>query len=295
MSERSLVSVIIPVFNSGKYLEDTLNSVADQTHAELEVIIVDDGSSDSSPEVIRKFTERDARFKGIVQGNKGVSAARNTGYRASSGEYLAFLDGDDIWRDSNIEVKLKKLEGSDWGLVHSDAAVVDSEGIPTGEVLTGKEGELLSDLLCWNGTCIPGPSSILIPRTVFEEAGPFDEELSTAADLDLFIRIAASHRVGRVAEVTWEYRIHGENMHKDIQRMERDVLRVFRKAQDSGFLNDKKMRRQAWSTTLRVLGASWIGDGGSWWRGTKYILRSLLVKPSSFGTVLSRSVRKWKS
>ena len=100
-----LVSVIIPAYNAGLYIEETVRSVLAQTHKNLELIIINDGSTDNQDVIINKLLSEDKRIQYITQKNAGVSAARNHGYKLSKGEYLGFLDADDIWSSGNIEKK----------------------------------------------------------------------------------------------------------------------------------------------------------------------------------------------
>jgi glycosyltransferase involved in cell wall biosynthesis len=97
------VSIIIPVYNVELYLEECLDSVVNQTFTDMEIILVDDGSADRSPEIIRSFAEKDKRIKVITQKNSGVSAARNTGLRAASGDYILFIDSDDTILPDSVE------------------------------------------------------------------------------------------------------------------------------------------------------------------------------------------------
>jgi hypothetical protein len=156
----------------------------------------------------------------------------------------------------------------------------------------GKEGELLEDMLVWNGPCVPGPSSVLIKREVIDSIGVFDPDLSTAADMDLFIRIAASYPIGHLNEKTWLYRIHDGNMHVDISIMQRDLITIYKKVDKSGLLVSR-LRRKAYGVMFRILGASWLGDGGSYLKGLWFLLRSILIYPGGIKEVLRRGKRKF--
>lgn len=103
MPNNPLISIIIPVYNSEKYLTKCLNSIMDQTYQNLEIICVNDGSTDTSPEILKNYTERDSRIKIISQKNQGLSSARNTGIKHASGEYLTFVDSDDYIKSKMIE------------------------------------------------------------------------------------------------------------------------------------------------------------------------------------------------
>jgi glycosyltransferase involved in cell wall biosynthesis len=160
---QSLVSVVIPAFNSKKYIAETLQSVSNQSYKNFEVVIVDDGSTDGQSEIIQQHCAADARFRAIFQENTGVSTARNNGFNHTKGKYIAFLDADDVWLPDNLQLKIDKLEAGPYGLVHSNCQVIDHHSNPVaGERMTGNEGMLLREILKWERTQIPGPSSILV-------------------------------------------------------------------------------------------------------------------------------------
>lgn len=275
-----LITVIIPAYKAGNYIKETIQGVLDQTHTNFELIIVDDGSPDDQAEVIIPLAKEDDRIQYIKQKNAGVSSARNHGYRLSKGDYLAFLDADDIWLPNNLEKKLAKFANdSAVGLVHSDMAIMDGNSKLTGEIKSGKEGAILDDLLAWNGTCIPTPSSILVKREVLEKVGGFDLELSNAADQEFFFRVAQNYKIGRVPEVTWWYRVHDNNMHSNIPIMEKDALLAYQRAEENNLFKSRKFRNFCFSNMYLILGASWWGDGKSKAKGLKFAIKALFCHP----------------
>ena len=284
-----LVSVIIPAYKAGQYIEKTVRSVLAQTHQNLELIIVDDGSPDNQATVIGPLVAEDDRARYIKQENGGVSSARNHGYRLSKGDFLAFLDADDIWLPNNLEKKLAKFASDkDFGLVHSDMAIMNGKTELTGETKAGKEGYLLDDLLSWTGTCVPTPSSILVKREVVEKVGGFDLELSNSADQEFFFRVAKHYKIGRVPEVTWWYRIHDNNMHSNIPVMEKDVLLAYQRAEENQLFKSQKFRNRCFSNMYMIMGASWWGDGHNKWKGTQYLLKALWTNPASIKKIMQK-------
>ena len=275
-----LVSVIIPAYNAGLYIEETVRSVLAQTHKNLELIIINDGSTDNQDVIINKLLSEDKRIQYITQKNAGVSAARNHGYKLSKGEYLGFLDADDIWSSGNIEKKLEKFElDEELGLVHSDAMIINSASQETGEIIRGKEGWLLEDLLGWEGTCIPAPSSILVKRKVIEKTGAFNTGLANAADQEFFFRVAKYFKVGRVPIPLWSYRIHSNNMHNNVAHMEKDALFTYKCAKDNNLFHSKKFERYCFAKMYKIVGASWWGDGNNKSRGMLFFLKSFFYNP----------------
>ncbi len=277
---RPVVTIIIPAYNAARFIAEAINSVLNQTVKNIELIIVDDGSTDGQNAIIEKIISDDKRARLISQRNSGVSAARNKGIEMSRGQYLAFLDADDVWLPDNLALKIEKFAQHDYGLVHSNGEVIDENGIPTGTILEGREGFLLDDLLLWNGTQIPGPSSILVKKTVIEETGLFDTRLSTSADQDFFIRVSAKYEIGKTDNISWRYRIHNSNMHKNISAMEHDVLLLYDKAGNMGLFRDERFRKKCIANMYMILARSWAGDGGNYLRGIGFLLRSVKTRPA---------------
>jgi glycosyltransferase involved in cell wall biosynthesis len=126
---RPLVTVIIPCYNMEPYLAQTLDSVIGQTHQNLEILVVDDGSNDRTAEIAREYEKRDLRIKLLTQANKGASAARNLGLGRAAGKYIAFTDGDDWWDSTKIEKQVKHLESdSSVGCSYSATQFVTLDG-----------------------------------------------------------------------------------------------------------------------------------------------------------------------
>jgi glycosyltransferase involved in cell wall biosynthesis len=288
-----LVSIIVPIYNCERFIAETLKSTIQQSFLDFEILIVDDGSTDRSRSIINEFVMIDSRVKYIYQENAGVSAARNNGFRHSKGQYIAFLDSDDVWLPENLRTKLERFKGGDIGLVHSDGLVIDQYSQKTETILKGTEGNVLDAMLLWRGTQIPGPSSILVKREVLETVGLFDENLSTAADKDLFIRIASRYKIARIEQVTWYYRIHGSNMHKDIATMERDILRLYRKAKEANLFVTEDFEKQCFSAMYLILAASWAGDGKNLRRSFPFVLRALRINPALIFNVTARAINRW--
>lgn len=288
MSE-PLVSVIIPAYKAGAYLIETVQAVLNQSYQNLELLVIDDGSPDNQAELVAPLIQSDLRAQYIRQKNGGVSSARNHGFRLSKGAYVAFLDADDTWLPQNLEQKVAKFQTDpDFGLVHSDLAVMDEHSKLTGETKSGKEGYILKDLLAWNGTCVPTPSSILVKREVVEQVGGFDLELSNAADQEFFFRVAKHYKIGRVPAVTWHYRIHGNNMHSNIPVMEKDALLAYQRAEEHQLFESKQFRNYCFANMYLIMGASWWGDGHSKTKGLQYVFKAIWTHPPILKKILKK-------
>ncbi|MCW5970266.1 MAG: glycosyltransferase [Blastocatellales bacterium] len=223
------VSVIIPTYNQASFLGEAIESALMQTLPPREVIVIDDGSSDGTARVLAGF---EGRIRAMRQANRGVAAARNAGARTATGDALAFLDSDDRWLPEKLERQAARLEAeTDLGLVHAGFEEIDADGAVLNAHLDGREGWVAEDMLLFDGPVIlGGGSGVMIPRRVFQEAGGFDERLSTSADWDLYYRIAAGYRIGFIDRVLLQYRRHGANMHGNVRAMEHDMLLAYEKA-----------------------------------------------------------------
>jgi glycosyltransferase involved in cell wall biosynthesis len=191
----SSVSVIIPTYNGGEHLLDAVNSVLQQTYAPLEIIVVDDGSQE---DILRILSPVSQRIMYIRQDNAGPAAARNSGIRAARGEFIAFLDDDDLWHPTKIEAQMRGMSQDPYcGLVYSFPLRIDENGsiIPIQLPETCPSGYVYYDFLRYNR--IHTPSVTLLRATVFDKVGMFDEsnECISCEDYDLWLRIAQKYKL----------------------------------------------------------------------------------------------------
>jgi glycosyltransferase involved in cell wall biosynthesis len=191
-----LVSVIIPTYNRRSVLERAICSVLSQTFSDFELIVVDDGSTDSTPELLSRF---DGKLYALHQENRGVSAARNLGIRHSQGDLLAFLDSDDEWLPEKLSRQTALFEGAGPLFVcHTDEIWLrDGEQVSQKTIHLKQGGHFFERAL---ERCLISPSSVIISRALFNVVGQFDEELTAAEDYDLWLRITAFHQVHFVPE-----------------------------------------------------------------------------------------------
>jgi len=220
------VSVIIPTYNRSKLLRVAIESVLAQTYPNIEIIVVDDGSTDDTVEVVAQYAGRVTYLK---QANQDVAAARNTGIRAASGEYLTFLDDDDLILPTKIERQVQVLASQPQvGLVHCRFYYADEDGNYLHIAGLLPEGEVLQRLVCSNFLWVGAP---LIRRHCFDQVGLFDEEIpSITADWDMWLRIAqAGYRFACVQELLGAYRIHRKSMMSDVAKLEQGMFAVLEK------------------------------------------------------------------
>lgn len=227
MNENILVSIIIPVYNGEKYIADTIQSVIGQTYKNWELIIVDDGSTDNTSNVVKQFN--DSRISYIKKNNTGVSDTRNLGAMISNGEILCFLDADDIWLPENLEKKVEKLINEPKGvLVYSSMYLWDERSdfktCKTTKKILEDDWEKFRKLIAPTI-----PSSAIIKRDSFFEAGMFDINISTSADFDLNIRLRELGEFIYLEEPLVLYRCHPSQMHNNIALYKHDMIYILKK------------------------------------------------------------------
>jgi glycosyltransferase involved in cell wall biosynthesis len=276
-----LVSIIIPLYNSEKYIQRTVESALAQSHEDLEVIVVDDGSKDLSADIVNSIMDNRLRY--VYQKNGGVSSARNHGFKLCKGEYITFLDSDDILHEKSFEEKVKYAEANPcFGLVHGHLQVIDTEFNFLDDIQKGKEGWILEDLLKWEENCVPSPSSAMIRRSVLEEVGGFDTDLSTAADQEFYFRVAEKYQIGMVDMVLGYYRMHDANMHSNIRLMETDHILTYKKAKVYNFFKSKSFENKCFANLYKIIGASYWKNEGNKIKGIEYLLKALFRYPKIF-------------
>lgn len=177
-------------------MERAINSVLMQTFADFELIVVDDGSTDSTPDLLSKYNRK---LSPLLQEHRGVSAARNAGVRHSTGPLVAFLDSDDEWRPEKLSRQaLMYNEQTPFFICHTDETWLrDGKEVPQKKIHTKQGGKFFERAL---ERCLISPSSVMISRAVFDRIGCFDESLPAAEDYDLWLRITAHHEVEFVPE-----------------------------------------------------------------------------------------------
>jgi len=191
------VSVVIPTFNRAEFLTTAARSVLGQTFRDLELIIVDDGSTDGTEEAVADLKDDRVRF--VRQENAGVSSARNKGIGLARAGLVAFLDSDDAWTPKKIEKQAAHMESHPGCLlVHTDEKWYrKGEHLNPMEKHRKHEGDIFIQSL---SLCAMGPSTVMVRRSVFDEIGLFDESLPVCEDYDFFLRFTALHPVCFVDE-----------------------------------------------------------------------------------------------
>lgn len=209
-----LVSVVIPVYNCERFVGEAIVSALAQSHRPMEIIAVDDGSTDGTRDVLQSFSPS---VTVISQKNKGVSAARNAGIAASKGRYIAFLDADDLWHSDKIARQVNLLERYPSAVAcYVDHQVIDANGTvlsPTSALFGPRcSGTITKDLLEF--TMIVTPSVVMVRRSALDRVGPFRESLKIAEDLNIWLRLSVIGPILYDIETLTSYRRHGSNNYK---------------------------------------------------------------------------------
>jgi glycosyltransferase involved in cell wall biosynthesis/cation transport regulator ChaB len=255
------ISIVIPAYNQAHYLGRALHSALAQTHRALEVIVVDDGSTDDTALVAQAFA--DSRVRYVYQENRGLSAARNAGLREASGVFISFLDSDDQFLPHKLELLLAELERHpEAGLAAGQAIPVDQDGQPIGKVFDKGLPAESAQWLLGNPLHV---GSVLARREWQERVGFFDESLRSYEDWDLWLRLARAGCPMRwVAQPVSLYRFHRAQMTRDGRQMTTATFAVLDKVFKDPALPQSwyDLRDQAYSNAyLRAAAQAYqVGD-----------------------------------
>ncbi len=223
------VSIIIPAYNVDRYIEAALQSLQSQTLTDFEALIVDDGSTDRTAEVVQIWIAQDPRFKLLQKPNGGLSSARNFGIHHATSPYIALLDADDLYLPDKLQSHVNVLDRDPTvGVVYSESQAITDDGSPTWVKLSGKpiDRDPLKSLLCKN--FIGHGSNAIFRKSILETVGDFDETLTSVEDLDLWLRIASlrTWTFHRVPTVQCYYRVRPAGLSFNVEHMQQTQERV---------------------------------------------------------------------
>jgi glycosyltransferase involved in cell wall biosynthesis len=260
-----VISVIIPNYNNARYVATAINSVLAQNHPDVEIIVVDDGSTDNSRAVITAFGER-VRY--LWQANQGLAGARNTGIRAARGEWIGLLDADDEWCPTYLTTISKLIDQDRQAAVYySAASCMDSDGADLPRHLgapIGSPDQIYQTLVRANFLI---PSTIVMRAEVVRAAGLFDQTLRSCEDWDLWLRIAPTQRFVGTAEPLVRYRVHNASLSANLTGMHQAAQAVIEKnfgppeGEPAGWPVDK---RRAYGGLYRYYGLTSVQRQNNW-------------------------------
>jgi len=231
MEKQPLVSVIMPCYNGEKFISNAIESVLNQTYQNWELIVVDDGSTDNSKDIIRKYTTINNKITLTEHKcNKGIAKTKNAGIANARGKYIAFLDQDDIWLNSKLELQLERFEiGSDnIGVVCTGMIFTDTNMKPI-NIFRGFKDEDQKTLIK-NLYLKPTNSSsiMMVNKEYFEHIGTFNEELIGWDDYELLVRLATISQIKYIREPLVKKRIHKNNAQR-LSAVQNETEKVFSK------------------------------------------------------------------
>lgn len=276
VSQSPLVSVVVITYNAAEYVGRAIRSVLQQSWTNLELIVVDDGSTDDTRTVIERFN--DNRITYVQQENQGPNTARNHGVRLSQGEFVAFLDADDWWLPDKLSRQVALAgQQQNAGLIYSLAVGVDTAGTEQGRAKTVINGHAVERLLL--GQCIAGSaSSVMVRRKTIDTVGMFDESLHYAEDWEYWIRIASQFEIACVPEYDVYLLSRPNSRGKNALATRNDSLRFIHSALDRHAPGRPWFRRTALAEIHYVAGYNFWASGYLW-QARRETLRALIYNP----------------
>lgn len=240
------VSVVIPAYNKSEYTKITVESVLSQTYENIEIIVVDDGSTDDTNERMKQFGDK---INYIYKKNAGASSARNEGMRVATGEYVAHIDCDDVYYPEKIEKSVKCLEkNSEYGFVYTDVYKIDEYNNIVGDfsdfALKATSGWIASKLVLENWM---NNSTLVARKCCFEKVGVFDENIFVPADWDMVIRLAAVYKAAYLPEKLTGYRISEQSTLSYLNDVVDEYIYVIKKSVRSGLITSKKIENRCYA------------------------------------------------
>jgi glycosyltransferase involved in cell wall biosynthesis len=280
-----MVSVIITNYNYEQYVGRAIESALAQTYADLEIIVVDDGSSDNSDWVIQSYANSDSRVRYIRQANAGQSAATNRGILAAKGEYIAFLDADDIWYPDKLALQMEVFESESVSIVYSGAFVIDGDDRVYNERMVSRafNGEgFLWNMICAN--VIPF-SSAVVRRECFAKGGLLNTQYRVCTDYDLWLRMGKYYSFDCVEKPLIGYRARPDSLSGNPDEMFRtatEITDIFVR-QNRHLFNKSTLRKEkATSWYNRFYTYRKYGDLA---KSSRYLMRLLCRFPFRLSTL----------
>ena len=278
------ISVVIPVYNQGRFLGSALKSVIDQTYTPEEIIVVDDGFTDETPEVAMSFG---SQIRYVRQDNRGLPCARNAGIANASGHLVAFLDSDDVWMPEHLSVLARAAtvhpEGRAW---FTGIRYIDDKGQDLPQAIKTQDASYELGYLQLLRSNTVFPSTVMISRQVVLDLGGFSEDhelLRGCEDWDLWIRLTRQGCMIGVSSCTVGYRIHGSSASSHIVHTLQAAKRVMERevGPDDGQMQLwPAIRRRGWGGAYSFCAITALVRGGDWQACAEWLGRACIVDPT---------------
>lgn len=293
MVEKVKVSVIIPTYNSVKYVTEAIDSVLAQTYENIEIFVIDDGSTDTTREVLQKYGDA---IHYLYKENGGASSARNYGIENATGKYIAFLDADDIWMPEKVEKQVALMESNeDIGLCYVSTQRV-SENLEFTGVIEAKEFEDYCEALLLNSNIVSGScSSAMVRRDVVSQTKGFDKRLGTCGDWEYWLRLSFVTKFAPLREELAKYRDVEGSMSSNPYTSGKCSFRVLNSFFSSSKLPEKykKIKNKALSNCFMVSSGEFL-QNGNLIESFKYMWKGLNLYPRNISRPLGLPFRHFK-
>lgn len=278
MRNDELVSVVIASYNMGQYLPDALRSALQQTYRNLEVIVVDDGSTDDTVSVVTPFLE-DSRVRYVHQLNAGQAKAKNRGIYEAKGEFVAFLDADDLWLPTKLERQIPLFASDSVGVVYCRSVEIDERGAEVRPLdFPLYRGSVSGRLLIFN---FVGFSSSVVRKRCIEKLGAFREDLGMGIDYEIWLRYSAHHHFDFVDAPLVQYRVWSGQMSKNVERRYLNGIRIMTEfLAECPEAVDSSTRRYAWAHTYSGFADSLRGSEQGKGAAFRHYMRALGYRPT---------------
>jgi glycosyltransferase involved in cell wall biosynthesis len=277
-----LVSVIMPAYNVAKTIAESIDSVLRQSYKNYELIVIDDGSSDNTAEIVLTFKQKDSRLMLInLSKNGGLSNARNEGCRIARGEYIAFLDSDDLWLPEKLRKQIDfHLSNPDIHISHADYHFFDTAGIHKRplkyliDLKKDKEGYIYPQI-CYKNTI--GVLTVMLRKDLLNDVGLFDTSLKTMEDQDLWVRIGKKKKFGYINEALAHYRLSESGISKQVGKYKKAYKRFIIKI----LSNEKVKLDLMWRNYYRYFGTIYFHKGNLF-LSRLYFWKSIMLRPYDY-------------
>jgi glycosyltransferase involved in cell wall biosynthesis len=282
--EHPLVSVIMPCFNGEKFISEAIESVINQTYKNWELIIIDDSSTDNSKKIIKQYYTADKRIHYIQnKKNKGIPSTRNTGIKISNGEYIAFLDQDDLWMKDKLDLFIREFNRYDIkvGIIFSDIEIVFADNIISRnykkvnyyKIQKLSKRDFIKELFMRN--FIKSPSQVVLSKECFNKLGLLDERLHGGDDYDFWLRAAGEFNFKYLDIPLTKYRFHRENTSKKIRYyLEEDFMTIIMPKIIKKYPFLKGMKNKRFSNLYYIYGV-YLSEDAKFREAKKYYIKSL--------------------
>lgn len=218
------ISVVLPTYNRAAMVQHAIQSVCNQTFQDWELIVINDGSHDTTGEVLKGFSKKDPRIKAHFQKNRGITASRSRGTALASGEYLAFLDDDDVFTADKLEKQAAFLDQHpEIDLVYSQVET-SGQHCPLPKIWPPEPATDFHDLI--KGNTIQ-PNAVLMRRKMIEKVGNFRTDLKTCDDFDMWLRVAYHGKIAFLPGVVGSYHWHASNVSRNSRERSKNNLKIF--------------------------------------------------------------------